>query len=487
MTVAFAAGGSRGAPVDAPTDAGGDADAWAEEWRARELSRLDHAGVTYLDYTGAPPFAASLLEADANRLRGAILGNPHSASAPSQRSTADVDAARSAILAFLHADPAEYTVVLTANASAACRLVGEGFPFGAGSVYAYAADNHNSVNGIREQARARGAAVRVIGLDGELRMLDDPELAAAWGGDRLDGPSLLAYPAQSNFSGVRHPLELVDRARAAGWSVLLDAAAYLPTADVDLRVIQPDFLCLSLYKISGYPTGVGALVARREALRALRRPSFAGGTVRWVSVAQERHLLAEGPEAFEDGTPNFHALGAVPMALDAVRRWGRGRLARQVQELTRLFLAGLTTLRHRNGAPRAAIHGPRDMSDRGATVAFNLLRSDGRPIPFWEVEESARGAGVALRGGCFCNPGCSERAFAFAESPMARCLDTLGDEFTVPAFAACMGDREVGALRVSFGLGSVRRDVERALEFLETLGSGTGARAVGRRAQDSNL
>jgi selenocysteine lyase/cysteine desulfurase len=280
-------------------------DAWFEELRAREFSRLDREGLTYVDFTGSPPFAASLLEADATRLRGVVHGNPHSRSAPSQRSTDDLLAARAAILDFLHADPDEYAVALTANASAACRLVGEAFPFRAGSRFVLAADDHNSVNGIREFARARGGSVEVLPLDDRLRLAapDDPgargrTFEAIVEAAPPTAPSLFAYPAQSNFSGVRHPLDLVARARAAGWRVLLDAAAFLPTADLDLRVVKPDFLCLSVYKISGYPTGVGALVARHAALADLARPSFTGGTVRWVSVANDRHLMAEGAERF---------------------------------------------------------------------------------------------------------------------------------------------------------------------------------------------
>ena len=38
-------------------------------------------------------------------------------------------------------------------------------------------------------------------------------------------PGLLAFPAQSNFSGVHHPLALVAEAQARGFDVLLDAAA----------------------------------------------------------------------------------------------------------------------------------------------------------------------------------------------------------------------------------------------------------------------
>ena len=34
----------------------------------------------------------------------------------------------------------------------------------------------------------------------------------------------------------------------------------------------------------GYPTGVGALVARKDFLAKLRKPYFAGGTVEFVQV-----------------------------------------------------------------------------------------------------------------------------------------------------------------------------------------------------------
>ena len=258
------------------------------QWRARELSRVERAGLAYLDYTGAALYPESLVRADALRLAGALLGNPHSEHAPSRAASADVDAARMAILSFLRADPAEYAVVLTSNATAACRLVAESFPFREASRLVLTADNHNSVNGIREYARARGAEVMTIPLDGELRLLEP--LRSLDPGPR--GPSLLALPAQSNFSGVRHPLDLVSAARARGYRVLLDAASYVPTAELRLDAISPDFVALSVYKIAGYPSGIGALVARHEALADLRRPSFAGGTVRWVSVQRNRHRLS---------------------------------------------------------------------------------------------------------------------------------------------------------------------------------------------------
>jgi selenocysteine lyase/cysteine desulfurase len=420
--------------------------------------------MTYLDYTGATLYPESLVTRDAARLTNSVLGNPHSQSAPALAATEGVEAARAAILAFLNADPAEYTVVLTANASAACRLVGESFPFAEGSVFALARDNHNSVIGIREYAVARGASVKLLPLDKEFR-LEDPVAAL---GPAPKAPSLLAFPAQSNFTGVKHSLALIEHARRSGWRTFLDAAAYLPTSDLDLRVVRPDFICLSLYKIAGYPTGVGALVARRDALAELQRPAFAGGTVQWVSVAHQRHRLTSGAEGFEDGTPAFLAIGAVADALEAARAVDRPRLGRHLRALTTQLLDGLKAARHANGAPRVRIHGPADVRDRGATVAFTVFDDAGKAVPYWVVEEKARLAGIAIRGGCFCNPGCSEHAFDFESGPMIPCLDELGADFTVPAFAECMGGRPVGAVRISMGCGSLERDVVRVLEFMTT-------------------
>ena len=65
---------------------------------------------------------------------------------------------RSAVLRFFNASPDEWVVVFTTNASQALKLVGESYPFGPGGRYLLTFDNHNSVNGIREFARARGAA-----------------------------------------------------------------------------------------------------------------------------------------------------------------------------------------------------------------------------------------------------------------------------------------------------------------------------------------
>jgi selenocysteine lyase/cysteine desulfurase len=228
----------------------------------------------------------------ADLLLAAVFGNPHSINPTSRASTEGVERCRQRVLEFFHADPGEYAVVFTANASHALKLVGEAFPFGPDSPFVLTFDNHNSVNGIREFARTRGANTHYIPvLPPDLHISDAIVDDFLQRSSTARGPKLFAFPAQSNFSGVQHPLAWIARAQALGYRVLLDAAAFAPTNRLDLSHVTPDFVTLSLYKMFGYPTGIGALLARRDALAVLRRPWFAGGTIDVASV-QARSIPA---------------------------------------------------------------------------------------------------------------------------------------------------------------------------------------------------
>jgi selenocysteine lyase/cysteine desulfurase len=426
--------------------------------RRQEFGRLDSTGIVYLDYAGAALYPASLVSGDVRRLTSRVLGNPHSESAPSLASTKTIETARLLTLRLLDADPAQYDVVFTANASAAIRVLAGSFPFRAGSRLVLTADNHNSVNGLRVPAWKRRATVEYVPLDSDLRSADPlPWLTPA------GAPSLFAYPAQSNFSGVRHPLAWISHAQRKGYRVLLDAAAYVAAGTLSLSKDPADFVALSFYKLFGYPTGVGALIARREALATLRRDYFGGGTVQFVSVQNRLARLKSGAEGFEDGTPNFLAMPAVADGLNWHHKLEAPNIERHTACLTAHLLRQFASL----GA-RVIVYGPRDTAARGATIAFNLQR-DGRVLPFEDVEVAARARGIAIRGGCFCNPGAAEQAF---QIPSARARTCLRGAFTIPRFRACLRGNPVGALRVSAGVATTPKDLIRLFEFVAALTGG---------------
>ena len=112
--------------------------------------------------------------------RGRCFGNPHSAHPASAASTDLIEQTRLAVLAHFNAPPEEYAAIFTPNATGACRLVGEAYPFGPRTRLVLTWDNHNSVNGIREFAAARGAVTRYVPFGSpELRVDDDADRPGA--------------------------------------------------------------------------------------------------------------------------------------------------------------------------------------------------------------------------------------------------------------------------------------------------------------------
>jgi len=220
--------------------------------RASEYGRLEAQGQAYLDYTGGGLHADSQVREHTQMLSEHVFGNPHSANPSSTDTTQLVERTRAAVLAYFNGT-GEYTAVFTLNASAALKLVGESYPFAAGGRLLLTVDNHNSVNGIREFARAKGAGVDYAPLTAPDLRIDAAAMDALLARADPTRANLLAFPAQSNFSGVKHPLALIDTARDLGWHVLLDAAAFVPTNRLDLRVVTPDFVTICSTRCSATP------------------------------------------------------------------------------------------------------------------------------------------------------------------------------------------------------------------------------------------
>ncbi|SCF26622.1 aminotransferase class V-fold PLP-dependent enzyme [Micromonospora chokoriensis] len=446
-----------------------------DDLRATEYQHLDRNGQVYLDYAGAGVAAQAQVREHHDRLLAGLYGNPHSENPTSSAAGSLVESARRAVLDFFHADPAEYAVVFTPNASGACRLVGEAYDFRRGGSLVLTWDNHNSVNGVREYARSAGATTRYVPLSGpDLRVAESDLVAVLDAGrgsraarrGRPGGRGLFAYPAQSNFSGVQHPLDWVEVAHQRGYDVLLDAAAFAPTNRLDLSVVRPDFVCLSWYKLFGYPTGVGALVARRDALARLRRPWFAGGTIRAVSVQGDWHRSTDDESAFEDGTLNFLSIPDVEFGLRWLDSIGVDLVHARVALLTEWLLERLTTLRHDTGGPLVQVYGPTTGARRGGTVAFNLCHPDGTLVDERLVARESAAAGFSLRTGCFCNPGAGEGAFGIRRESVRQRLLARVD--TIDQYLDALHLPTGGAVRVSFGLASTATDAERFVAFVQS-------------------
>ncbi len=436
-----------------------------DELRASDYRRLDECDQVYLDYTGGSLYAERQLIEHLELLRGDVFGNPHSINPTSAAATALVEQARGYVLSYFNADPDEYLAVFTANATGALRVVGEAYPFTAGDRYLLTFDNHNSVNGIREFARARGAETIYIPFEPPDLRFDDDLVIRYLDEARGAHNSLFAYPAQSNFSGVQHPLEWIEAAHERGWDVIVDCAAFVPTNRLDLSEVKPDFVPISFYKLFGYPTGIGCLLARREACTKLHRPWFSGGTITAATVQGDWYSEAPGAAVYEDGTVNYLGLPAIEIGLRHVESIGIETIHTRVTCLGRWLLEGLAQLRHANGEPVVQLYGPRSWDRRGATITFNFLHPDGEWVDERHVDRVASRHNISVRTGCFCNSGTGEVAFSVEKDLLVG--GSLADNpgMTFDAFIHFIGLPSAGAVRVSLGIASSFADVYRFMDF----------------------
>jgi molybdenum cofactor sulfurtransferase len=437
--------------------------------RRSDFQRLDSTGTVYLDYAGAGLYAETQVTRHLELLRNTSLGNPHSLNPTSQAATELVSRTRAAILSYFNASADDYLVAFTPNATGALRLVGESFPFGPDRPLLLTQDNHNSVSGIGEYARRAAAPVWWVPITAPALHLDDEEMERTIAAGKGRG-GLFAFPAQSNFSGVKHPLHLVQRAQEAGWRVLLDAASFAPTNRLDLSACTPDFVCLSFYKMFGYPTGIGCLIARRASATELKRPWFAGGNVRLASVLGQSHVPAHGDAGFEDGTLDFLSIPAISYGLQLLQDAGIDTISERVRCLTAWTLCRMAEIRHATGTPLVRVLGPTGPGQRGGVIAFALSDPDGREHDSRHICMLAGSRGLSLRSGFFCNPGAGEAAYGLTAEdlvPLFREPDFGFDDLR----AALYRHRgiTIGALRASFGLASTFGDASALVNFLRHL------------------
>ncbi|MFM8281152.1 MAG: aminotransferase class V-fold PLP-dependent enzyme [Bacteroidota bacterium] len=440
-------------------------DAFFNSLREKEFSRLDKAGHVYLDYTGGNLYADSQLAQHQSMLRDQVFGNPHSTNPSSQYATKLAEEARQEVLKFFNAE--DYFCIFTQNATEALHIVGECYPFGEESHFVLLADNHNSVNGIREYCKSKNGAFTYVQTYYEDLMIDEEALLRELDGHTDKKHKLFAFPGQSNVSGVKHDLSWIQKAQDRGWNVLLDAAAFAPTNRLDLKIVQPDFVSLSFYKIFGYPTGVGCLLVKKTSFDLLRKPWFAGGNVTMVAVLSPQHYLHENHERFENGTINYLDIPAVTIGLRFIESIGRERIGERIQSLMHYLCGELQMMQHSTGMKQVHLYGPEDRSKAGGTVIMTFLNPDGSAIPFEIIEQKANAHMISLRSGCFCNPGIDEIFNCVTTEELTRFFSgrTKGNYSDMFSFLKKMR----GAVRISVGLATTKADIDKYVQFVSSL------------------
>ncbi|KAI6101424.1 pyridoxal phosphate-dependent transferase [Pisolithus croceorrhizus] len=418
--------------------------------RRTDFARLDRSGETYVDYMGGAQHPESLVHAHSQFLSESVLGNTHSVSNSSTLSSICAHDARDAVLSFFRAPPG-YTVIFTANATSALKLVGESYPFKQGSSYVLCADSHNSVHGIREFASRRGAEVHYIPstpTGGFILSTAKNILQQRYSRD--SAPSLFALTGQSNISNTKNPLEILAHASALGYHTVLDAAALAPTSTISLTDTPVDAMAKPSWKC------LNDRGSRVENVDVVQVP----GTI--VTRSASLH------ERFEDGTINYLSLSAVtdgvrflsvylpflPLRLSCLMHFLTSSLIQMRHDTT-----GTPVVKILSKLPSKRLKYIGEQSDSGSTVSLIFLSPSGDMIPNSFVEHVAVSHNISLRTGCMCNPG-GAAALLGIEDQMAL----LYPGVTLKDFERVVG-RELGVVRISLGLATTFHDVWRVIDF----------------------
>lgn len=248
----------------------------------------------YLDHAGTTLYSEQQIHNIYDTLSTNIYSNPHTS-----KSTEDlIDQVRYKILKHFNTTSNEYSIIFTSGATASLKIVAETFNFQSDmGQFVYLKDVHTSVLGMRELVQTK--LINFVEKCDLLQEMTTQNMSTNnfVGNCSTESNSLFVYPAQCNFNGFKYPLELIDHIQTNGihrnstsnWFVCIDASSYVSTNNLDLTKYHPDFVCLSFYKMFGYPTGLGALLVSNRGQNVLKKRYYGGGTVKIAMAGKNWH------------------------------------------------------------------------------------------------------------------------------------------------------------------------------------------------------
>jgi cysteine desulfurase/selenocysteine lyase len=349
---------------------------------AADFPVLAREGLVYLDSAATAQTARPVLEA-MDRYYTEYRASIHRGVYPLAAEATDAyEAARERVAAFMGSTAGE--TVFTRNATEALNLVAAGW----GRTHV-APDDLVALT--RMEHHSNIVPWQLLGCRLAYVEVDDDGLLDLDGLDALlaQGAKAVAVTHVSNVLGTVNPIEeIARRAHAAGAIVVVDGSQAAPHMPVDVTALGADFYAWTGHKAYG-PTGIGVLHGRRELLEATE-PLLGGGHM-IARVDDFSSTWAEPPARFEGGTMAI----AEAIGLGAAVEWLGGIGMEQVWAHSRDIVGyAVERLLDVDGL---TLHGPRDLSRRGAVCSFAL---DG--VHPHDVAEILGRRGVCVRAGHHC-------------------------------------------------------------------------------------
>ena len=325
------------------------------------------------------------------------------------RATRQFEETRESVRAFIGArESAEiiFTRGTTESINLVAKTFGSAFIQKGDEIIISTLEHHSNIVPWQMLCEQNGAILRVIPIT------DAGELV--WEAfEKLLNPKtkLVSVVHASNALGTINPVKrMIDAAHVVGAKVLLDGAQSTSHLDVDVQILDCDFLTFSAHKLYG-PTGLGVLYGKQEILEAM--PPFLGGGEMIREVTFEKTTYNTIPFKFEAGTPSIAEVIAFKPALDFITSTGKANIHRHEHDLLQYAVELLQDVKGVIPVGTAA--------EKIAVFSFNIQSMH----PF-DVGQLLDAKGIAVRTGHHCT------------QPLMR---RLGIEGTVRASFAAYNSR----------------------------------------------
>ncbi len=302
-----------------------------------------------------------------------------------ERATADYEAAREKIRAFINAKTSKeilFTRGTTTSLNWVAQFATEQLSKG-DEVMISIMEHHSNIIPWQEVCRKTGAKLTYVYLkDGQLD-LDDLR-------SKLSSKTKFVSIAHvSNVLGCTNPVkEIAELAHQVGAYMVVDGAQSIPHMKIDVQDLDCDFFAFSGHKMMG-PTGIGVLYGKKELLNAMSPIEFGGEMIDFVY--EQEATWKELPWKFEAGTPNIAGAIALGAAVDYLTGIGMDAIYAYEQELVDYVLPKLQAIEG------LTVYGPQETKEHSGVIAFNL---DG--LHPHDVATALDYEGVAVRAGHHC-------------------------------------------------------------------------------------
>ena len=279
-------------------------------------------------------------------------------------------------------------LVYTSGATEAINLVAYGWArenLGEGDVVVLTEmEHHADIVPWQQLSKERGVEVRYVPIDTESYSLDMKAFEVA-----VDDASLVCVVHTSNVLGVRNPVErVVELSHAAGAKVLLDCAQGAPHERIAFDESGVDFVAISAHKMGG-PTGIGCLLAKKDAM-AQMGPFMTGGSM-IKRVSTEGSTFQDGHAMFETGTPRIAEAIGWGAAVEWLEQLDMNEVHSHINEIASWTAAKM------EGIEGITVYGDPSRHDSSGAVSFlhNTIQSQDLALLLDE-------GGFAVRTGHHC-------------------------------------------------------------------------------------